>query len=153
MTHSNKRKADLLTLVYSPFGHLNSGQKSFNRMLLNSWQNQMQTGEVLCSRHLNLKEIGDDMVAFQKAIVDRMTEQQVALLEGIKDIQDEYCEYQETNTLTKLMDNNCNIAGQMMALAQSQMTGWAQLLDNIQVDYGYWLYLQAEKAKQCECKG
>lgn len=147
-----KHKPSLSELWFSPLGHLNSQQKSLNRAMINSWLNSWRTTEVVCQPGTNLHDISKDLIDFQIAIVGRMGMQQKALLEGLGQIQQEYYEYQDANTISKMADNSNNIVGQITSLAQNQTAGWAQLLDNIQVDYSYWLHLKGEQAKACSCE-
>lgn len=77
--------------------------------------------------------------SIQQAIARRVQAQHQTLIDGIAGVAENYAELKLANTLSKFIAQEMHIAADVNALITNQMTGWANLMENIQVDYGYWL--------------
>jgi hypothetical protein len=61
------------------------------------------------------------------------------LIDDMAGVAENYAELKLANTLSKFIAQEMNISADISAVVKNQMTGWANLLENIQVDYSYWL--------------
>jgi hypothetical protein len=77
--------------------------------------------------------------SIQQAIARRVLAQQQTLIDDLAGVAENYAELKLANTLSKFIAQEMNISADISAVVKNQMTGWANLLENIQVDYSYWL--------------
>jgi hypothetical protein len=75
----------------------------------------------------------------QQAISSRILDYQANWLTGMVGITQEYQELKEANTLSKHVAQECNILGMWNALFTQQAVNCAEMMENIQTDYSYWL--------------
>ena len=87
-----------------------------------------------------------EVMALQQAVVQRCWQQQKGWLEGLAALAQEHSRLKEANTLSKYVEQEYNLVAQFGALVADQMSQWAGLLENTQVDYGYWMAQRAEPA-------
>ncbi len=99
--------------------------------------NQIAATQLLFSRPS--PQLWEEMSAMQMAVLQRMHEQQEEWLKGIGGVLTEYSEMKQANTLSRLLEQECNMASQLGSLATSQMTAWIGMLENIQIGYSWWL--------------
>lgn len=50
----------------------------------------------------------------------------------------DYGQLRQANTMSKLLEKQCNLSSQFAQLLGNQATNFVALLENIDVDYGYW---------------
>lgn len=99
--------------------------------------NQIAASQLLLSRPN--PQLWQEMHAMQQAVLQRMHEQQQEWFKGISGVLTEYSEMKQANTLSKLLEQECNMMSQLGSLATSQMTAWIGMLENIQIGYSWWL--------------
>ena len=145
MSHEHKNKVDLQSFMAAPMAVMLKRQKQRQAFWATQFDLGRRTASLMMKPNLNLAEIGQDMLAMQSAIMNQANTLSQAYLTGLQNIQQEFVELQHVNTLTKMADQEAGIAGQALALNKSQMTSWLQLMENIQVNYGYWLQQQESK--------
>jgi hypothetical protein len=75
----------------------------------------------------------------QQAIVKRVQQQQQDWMAGCQGIMQEYSQLKLANTMSKFVEQEYNILAQFGALVSSQTASWVGLMENIQVDYAYWI--------------
>lgn len=80
-----------------------------------------------------------DMLAIQQAIAQRCGQQQQTWLDGCKDLGKAYSQLTMAQTLSQFVEQEHQLADQFNALVASQLTGWAELMQTVQVDYAEWL--------------
>ena len=80
-----------------------------------------------------------ELLNLQQAIVNRILEQQKNWFKGISGVMQQYNEVKEVNTITKYVEREYNIIAQMSHLIAQQVTGWTEMMENIQVDLSYWI--------------
>lgn len=51
----------------------------------------------------------------------------------------EFPQFKQANTMSKLVEQEFNLVGQFVRLLQNQATDWFSLLENVEINYGYWL--------------
>jgi hypothetical protein len=83
-------------------------------------------------------EIWRESMQIQAAIMERLREQQDDLLKGCAILIDDYSQIHRANTISKLVEKQCNLLTQWSELLTVQSTNFMALLENIEVDYGYW---------------
>lgn len=80
-----------------------------------------------------------ELMALQQAVAQRCLQQQKGWLEGFAAWIHEHSQLREANTLSKYVEQEYNLVAQFGALVADQMSQYAGLLENTQVDYGYWM--------------
>lgn len=101
-----------------------------------AWNNQV--GTLNLPWHMNMQD-WQELVAIQQAVLARCEQQYKQWVEGCVEIAQDYSQLRASNTLSKLVDHESNIVTQYQSLLSSQMSNWVGLVENIHVDYAYWL--------------
>lgn len=127
----------LLAPASAPLLRTQKFQSLFSQLLSTAVDNQLSTASWL-PLHGN-RQLWQEMLAIQQAVMQRMQQQHQAWIDGCADVSLEYRQLKKVNTLSKLIEQEYNIMAQWHALIASQMSNWAGLLENIHVDYAYWL--------------
>ena len=83
-------------------------------------------------------QVWGEWILLQSAVGQRLRTQQQILGKGCAVLAEDYSELRHANTMSKLMEKQFNLASQLGALISSQATNLVELLENVQVDYGYW---------------
>ncbi|WP_156924435.1 hypothetical protein [Derxia gummosa] len=79
-----------------------------------------------------------DLMQMQMAVLQRLQNQQRAFVEGVTAIAGEYEQLQQAKTLSKFVLQEYNVFAQFGALLANQMAAYAELMENVQVNYAYW---------------
>lgn len=74
----------------------------------------------------------------QAAIMQRLYVQHQNWHKGCAILIDDYGQLRQANTMSKLVEKQSNLMSQSAELLASQATDFVALLENIDVDYGYW---------------
>ncbi|AOY01183.1 hypothetical protein [Jeongeupia sp. USM3] len=77
--------------------------------------------------------------ALQQAVWQRLQKQGEQWWSGLTAIHHESGELRRANTMSKFFEQEYNLYAQFGELVGNQFTSLFELMDNIQVDYGYWL--------------
>ena len=77
--------------------------------------------------------------ALQSAVATRLQAQQQAWVDGCTALWQDYTRLGRVNTLAKAMDQEFGIAARFGALVKDQVADFAELMENAQVNWGYWL--------------
>jgi len=86
-----------------------------------------------------------ELQAMQQSVLQRWQQQQQGWLDGFAALAQEYGQSRQANTLSKYVEQEYNLVAQFGALVADQAAKMAGLLENIQVDYGYWMAQQQER--------
>jgi len=86
-----------------------------------------------------------ELQAMQASVVQRLQKQHRDWVDGLTELAEDYSEFRQSNTLSKYVEREYNLVAQWGALLSDQAAQTAGLMENIQVDYGYWLAQQQEK--------
>lgn len=86
----------------------------------------------------------NEWMQLQSAIAERFMEQNQQWLAGMQQIAGDAGQIKKANTLSKFMEQQCDIVGQWVALVSTQSTNMMGQLENIQVDIGYWMAQKAQ---------
>ncbi|HEX8405295.1 MAG TPA: hypothetical protein VF670_11805 [Duganella sp.] len=82
--------------------------------------------------------IWGESLQMEAAIARRLHGQGLDFRKGCTVLLEDYRQIQQANTMSKLMEKQGNLATQFAQLLTSQTTSFVSLLENIDVDYGYW---------------
>ena len=111
-------------------------------VLLGGWAARAGTSSIDTARlfafGMNLQTWGE-LIEMQQAVVQRLMLQQQALLQGIAAWNVERAEIKAANTVTKVVEQECNLIGQIGVLLSDQMTNFMALQENIEISYAFWL--------------
>lgn len=72
------------------------------------------------------------------AVAQRLHLQGLNWRKGCTILLNDYAQLRQANTMSKLVEKQCNLTLQFGQLLTSQATDFLSLLENIDVDYGYW---------------
>lgn len=87
-----------------------------------------------------------ELQAMQAAVWKRLEQQQAEWVKGCQLLMQDYAQLKQANTLSKVVDQEYDFVSQFGALLSSQAAALAGLVENIQVDLGYWVAQKAEQA-------
>ncbi|WP_432722657.1 hypothetical protein R0381_001547 [Jeongeupia wiesaeckerbachi] len=77
--------------------------------------------------------------ALQQAVWQRLQKQGEQWRDGLAAIYAERNQLRRANTMSKFFEQEYNLYAQFGELVSDQFTSLLELIDNIQVDYGYWI--------------
>ena len=77
--------------------------------------------------------------ALQSAVATRLQAQQQAWVDGCTALWQDYTQLARANTVAKAMDQEFGIAARFGALVKDQVADFAELVENAQVNWAYWL--------------
>ena len=83
-------------------------------------------------------EVWSESMQLQAAIVRRLQLQGQDWRAGCTLLLEDYGQLRQANTMSKLLEKQCNLSSQLAQLLGNQATNFVALLENIDVDYGYW---------------
>jgi hypothetical protein len=123
----------VLGMPMSRVGHM---QNLCAQLMSRSLGNQVGAGNVLGSGGADVwKEVSE----IQAAVMQRLQQQQNAWQQGLASVWQEYLQLRQVNTLSKLVEQEYNVGMQLNALCITQAVNLTALMENIQIDMGYWL--------------
>ena len=67
-----------------------------------------------------------------------MQQQQQRWAQGCASLMQDYARIPQANTVSKLVEKQYNLMAQWMQLLGDSTTGFINLMENIEVAYGYW---------------
>lgn len=97
-----------------------------------------EAGSAVLPFHMNMQD-WHELVAIQQAILTRCGQQYSEWVEGLQQIAADYNQIRAANTVSKYAEQECNVAAQFQALVSNQWINWVGLVENVHVDYAYWL--------------
>ena len=80
-----------------------------------------------------------ELWALQTAVAGRLQAQQQAWVDGCAALWQDYAQLGRANTVAKVMDQEFGAAARFGALVKDQVAGFAELMENAQVNWAYWL--------------
>ncbi|USX27867.1 hypothetical protein NHH73_06150 [Oxalobacteraceae bacterium OTU3CINTB1] len=83
-------------------------------------------------------EVWNESMQLQAAILRRLQAQGQNWRTGCTVLLEDYGQLRQANTMSKLLEKQCNLSSQFAQLLGNQATDFVALLENIDVDYGYW---------------
>ena len=88
-----------------------------------------------------------ELSQIQQAVIRRIQQQQKDWVQGCENIAQEYSQLKLANTMSKFVEQEYNIVAQFGTLLSNQAASWFGLMENIQVDYAYWISQKQAVAK------
>jgi hypothetical protein len=80
-----------------------------------------------------------ELWALQTAVAGRLQAQQQAWVDGCAALWHDYAQLGRANTVAKVMDQEFGAAARFGALVKDQVAGFAELMENAQVNWAFWL--------------
>ncbi|NRR30207.1 hypothetical protein HSX11_08390 [Oxalobacteraceae bacterium] len=120
----------------APLAHALTARHLLQRQTARQFHNGLLSAGL--AMRLSDPVVWGEWVQLQSAIVKRLQKQQQDLGKGCAILADDYSQIRQANTMSKLMEKQFNLMSQFGALMSSQATNLMELLENVQVDYGYW---------------
>lgn len=80
-----------------------------------------------------------ELFQLQQAVLQQVEQLHQGWLSGWTAWLGEFAQLKRVNTMSKLVEQEFNLAAQFVLLLQDQATDWTSLQENIEVNYGYWL--------------
>lgn len=87
-----------------------------------------------------------ESLAMQGAILQRLAAQQSQWQQGFEDLAQLVGGIRDVNTMSKLMEQEFNVLARLGALLNSQATATMELMESMQIGYGYLLARQEQPA-------
>jgi len=85
-------------------------------------------------------ETWGELLQLQQAVQQRLQQQQQNWWRGWAAWAQQCTQIKNANTMSKLVEQEFNLVGQLVQLLSNQATNLATLQENIEVDYGYWVH-------------
>lgn len=82
--------------------------------------------------------VWSEWTQLQAAVIERLHAQHENWHKGCAILIEDYGQLRQANTMSKLVEKQSNLLSQSADLMTSQATSFVALLENIDVDYGYW---------------
>lgn len=94
-----------------------------------------------------------ELFQLQQAVWQQMGQLQQGWTRGWTSWLEEFAQLKRVNTMSKLVEQEFNLAAQFLLLLQGQATDWTGLQENIEVNYGYWLHETVRSQQDAEAAG
>lgn len=107
------------------------------RHLAKHAQHSMTTAAMLSQ--LTQPQTWQELCQIQEAIMQQTYQLQQNWISDWNAWLGEFAQIKQANTMSKLVEQEFNLVGQFVRLLQNQATDWVGLLENVEVNYGYWL--------------
>jgi len=85
-------------------------------------------------------ETWHELLQLQEAVRQRLQQQQQNWWQGWAAWAQQCTQIKNANTMSKLVEQEFNLIGQIVQLVSAQATSLATLQETIEVDYGYWVH-------------
>lgn len=142
-------EAPSVTAPVMPAAPLMRAQKMnmlVGELLARSVRNQVSSAAVL---PISLDaDTWSELSQIQQAVYRRVQQQQKDWVQGCENIAQEYSQLKLANTMSKFVEQEYNIVAQFGTLLSNQTASWLGLMENIQVDYAYWISQKHQGAAQ-----
>jgi hypothetical protein len=116
--------------------HAMTTNSLMNKYTARALNNGMLTAGL--ATHLMDPQVWNESLQLQAAVVQRLQEQHQDWLKGCAILIEDYAQVRQANTMSKLVEKQCNLMTQWSQLLTIQATNLMGLMENIEVDYGYW---------------
>jgi hypothetical protein len=121
----------------TPLAHAMTAERLMQKQAARQFHNSLLTAGL--SIRLADPEVWGEWLQLQTAVAQRLQKQNQDLGKGCAILADDYSQLRHANTMSKLMEKQFNLVSEWGALISSQATNLVELLENVQVDYGYWV--------------
>lgn len=120
----------------APLAHAVTTKNLLQRQAARQFHNSLLTAGL--AMRMSDPVVWGEWIQLQKAVGQRLQKQHQDLGKGYAILAQDYSQLKQANTMSKLMEKQFNLISQFGALMSSQATNLMELMENIQVDYGYW---------------
>lgn len=117
-------------------GHALTAYTLLDRRITRTLNNGLST--TCLAAHLMKPQTWDELLQLQSAVMQRVQQQNWAWLKGCAILMQDYAQIKQANTMSKLVEKQCNLMTQWGQLLGNQVTNLMGLQENIEVDYAYW---------------
>jgi len=134
-------QAPLPPLMSTPAGIAQQALKT--HLLLGDWVARTTHNWLHTAQLFSLKSDAStwgELLHLHEAFTQRLLQQNQAWLQGCAAWAQQREQLKAANTLSKRVEQEFNLIGQLGQLASDQMTNFSALLENAQVSYAYWLH-------------
>lgn len=123
-------------------GHLLQRHALLSRQLAQATQHGWASAALpFAARPQTWQELCD----LQQAVLQQLQQLQQGWLQGWTAWLGEFGQLKRANTMSKLVEQEFNLAAQWLLLLQGQATDLTNLQENIEINYGYWLSQQTAR--------
>ncbi len=127
----------LASNTFAPLAHAMTAQRLVQKDATHLVNNGAMT-MALAAKLWN-PSVWSEWTQLQAAITQRLYDQNQDWHKGCAILVEDYGQLKQANTMSKLMEKQGNLVSQSAALLTSQTTNFVALLENIDVDFGYWM--------------
>ncbi|GJJ04546.1 hypothetical protein RugamoR64_50840 [Duganella rhizosphaerae] len=127
----------LATNTFAPLAHAMTTQRLVQKDATHLVNNGAMT-MALVTKLWN-PTVWSEWTQLQAAIAQRLYDQNQDWHKGCAILVEDYGQLKQANTMSKLLEKQGNLVSQSAALLTSQTTNFVALLENIDVDFGYWM--------------
>lgn len=110
--------------------------------ILNRWMSRAVNNSIASAKLAPLAthpQVWETIFRLQQAVLEQVQEQQLDWLHGWEAWLAELAQIKRVNTLSKLVEQEFNLAAQLVVFFQERATDLVKLQENVQVNYGYWI--------------
>ncbi|MCU6500397.1 hypothetical protein LPN04_21605 [Rugamonas sp. A1-17] len=138
--HSNENiaaeSAAIASSTITPLAHAMTAQ----RLMQKDATHLMNNGALSMALAARLWDpaVWGELAQMQAAIAQRLQIQGQNWRKGMAILAEDYGQLRQANTMSKLLEKQGNLISQSADLMTSQATDFVALLENIDVDFGYW---------------
>jgi len=128
--------AAFATSTVAPLAHAMTAQ----RLMQKDTSHLMNNGALSMALAARLWDpsVWSELTQMQAAIAQRLELQNQNWRKGFAILAEDYAQLRQANTMSKLLEKQGNLISQSADLMTSQATDFVALLENIDVDFGYW---------------
>lgn len=122
---------------------------NFQNLLGQAFSRQLLNAQGLWALALQPERQGAamaDILEMQGAIFRRLAQQQTEWTQGLEDLARLVAGIRDVNTMSKLMEQEFNVYARLGALVNAQATATMELMESIQIGYGYVIARQEQAA-------
>jgi flagellar hook-length control protein FliK len=123
--------------VHAPVAHAQKLSLMLGQVVARSIGNQVAMAWLL-PLHSD-PQTWQELLAMQAAVWQRLRQQQADWTAGCTQLIQDYGQLRQANTLSKFVEQEYDAVAQFGALVKSQAADLAGLVENVQVDFGYWV--------------
>ena len=119
--------------------------------ILNRWMSRALNNGIASGKLVRLapnQQIWQVLFSLQQAVLKQLQQQQQDWMQGWETWLEEFAQIKRVNTLSKLTEQEFNLAAQLVVFFQERTTALVKLQENIQVNYGYWINEQLGPASE-----
>lgn len=123
--------------IHAPVAHAQKLHHLLSQVALRSFHNHLSMACMLPMR--TDVQTWEELLSMQAAVWKRLQQQQTDWVTGCHELVQDYAQLKQANTLSKFVEQEYNAIAQLGALISAQVASLGGLMENLQVDLGYWV--------------